>query len=135
MTAWMKSASLKQLGMQDSNDPRQTVLYKLSQDDGFDWFQDIILFSSPQDSYSPFDSSRIQISKVNQSDQKMKPIFEEMVRSLLRKIQSNRIKRVNICMKFSKQSLDTFIGRAAHIALITDGQLLDMLSIRYAELL
>ncbi len=121
--------------MQDATDLRQTVLFKLSQDDGFDWFQHIILFSSPQDTYSPFDSSRIQISKVNQSDQKSKQIFEEMVRSLLRKIRSDCIKRVNICMKFPKSSLDTFIGRAAHIALITDGQLLDILGIRYAEFL
>lgn len=135
MTTWMKSASLKQLGLQDATDLRQTVLHKLSQDDGFDWFREIILFSSPQDSYSPFDSSRIQLSKVNHSDPKTRPIFKEMVQSLLGKIRSNRIRRVNICMKFPKSSIDTFIGRAAHIALITDGQLLDMLSVRYAELL
>jgi len=37
-------------------------LYKLSQERGLDSFKNIILVSSHQDLYSPFDSSRIQIS-------------------------------------------------------------------------
>ena len=37
-------------------------LYKLSQEKGLEWFRNIILVSSYQDMYAPFDSARIQIS-------------------------------------------------------------------------
>ena len=37
-------------------------LFKLSQEKGIEWFKNIILVSSYQDMYAPFDSARIQIS-------------------------------------------------------------------------
>ena len=135
LTQWMKHTSLKQMGMKDDTDLRKSFMYKLSRNEGLRWFKEVILISSPQDTYSPFDSSRIQVSKINTSDSKTSSIFNEMVQSIVESIKCHRIRRVNICMKFKKSSIDTFIGRAAHIALITDGILLQTLSYRYSDLL
>ena len=54
-----QSESLKQLSMDDTQDKRQSYLYKLSQDDSLETFKYIILVSSYQDSYAPHDSARI----------------------------------------------------------------------------
>jgi len=37
-------------------------LFQLSKERGLEWFKNIILVSSYQDMYAPFDSARIQIS-------------------------------------------------------------------------
>lgn len=60
---WKKSASLQQLTMADHKDIENTFLYKLSKAKGLGWFKNICLVSSFQDSYSPFDSARIEMTK------------------------------------------------------------------------
>ncbi len=58
-----KSESLKQLSMSDHNDLRKSFLYELSKKQGLSWFKNVVLFSSVQDNYGPFESSRIEIGK------------------------------------------------------------------------
>ena len=60
---WKKSRCLQQLAMQDNNDLKSTVMYRLSEHEGLSWFKNILLLSSYQDSYAPFDSARIQVNK------------------------------------------------------------------------
>lgn len=55
------SYCLKQLTLADAGDPRESCLYKLSLTEGLAHFEHIFLFSSRQDSYGPFESSRIEI--------------------------------------------------------------------------
>jgi Putative serine esterase (DUF676) len=131
MTSWKKFDSLLQMGMKDAEQPKQTFLYQLSTKPGLESFREVILISSPQDTYSPYDSSRIQSSKTNSGA----PIYFEMVENLMNKIRADSLKRVDVCMKFEKASLDRFIGRAAHIALIANGKLIELLSYRYARAL
>jgi len=50
--------------MTDQKDLEQCFLYKLSEMKGLDWFKNVVLVSSYQDSYAPFDSARIQISSL-----------------------------------------------------------------------
>jgi len=45
--------------MTDQKDLEQCFLYKLSEMKGLDWFKNVVLVSSYQDSYAPFDSARI----------------------------------------------------------------------------
>ena len=123
------------MGLKDSDDPRNAFLYKLSRAEGLNWFKHIVLFSSPQDTYSPFDSSRIQVSQKNQNDYKSVPAYIEMVENILNKVKCKKVLRVDLCMKFNKTTMDTFIGRAAHISLISDSILLEMLAYRYSHLL
>ena len=119
------------MGMSDEKTPEQTFLFKLSQTRGFEWFEHVILVGSPQDTYSPFDSSRVQITGKNS---KHPPVFKAMVESLVGRIRGD-LRRVDVCLKFPKKSIDTFLGRAAHISLISDGVLLESLSYRYSEFL
>jgi hypothetical protein len=58
-----------------------------------------------------------------------------MIESILTKLKCKQLIRLDVDMKFLKKSLDTFIGRAAHIALISDPSVIDMISFRYGELL
>lgn len=60
MKRWKKSVSLSQLSMTDSPNLEDTFLYKLSCCDGLNWFKNVVLVSSYNDSYAPFDSARIQ---------------------------------------------------------------------------
>ena len=65
LKTWKKSTCLQQLRMTDydsSGSLETCYLYKLSQEKGLEWFKNIILVSSYQDMYAPFDSARIQIS-------------------------------------------------------------------------
>ena len=61
LKTWRKSVCLQQLRMSDNTDLEQCFLYKLSQMQGLGWFKHIVLVSSYQDSYAPFESARIQI--------------------------------------------------------------------------
>lgn len=65
LKTWKKSTSLEQMKMTDYDSTgciESCYLFKLSQEKGIEWFKNIILVSSYQDMYAPFDSARIQIS-------------------------------------------------------------------------
>ena len=49
--------------MADAPKLEDCYLYRLSQCEGLNWFKHMILVSSYQDQYAPFDSARIQICK------------------------------------------------------------------------
>lgn len=56
--------------MTDAKNIEQTTLYQLSMQKGLEFFKNIILVSSFQDQYAPFDSARIQICGDATKDQK-----------------------------------------------------------------
>ena len=56
---WRKSKCLQQLTMSDHPEQKETFLYRLSKQKGLQWFKHLILVSSYQDQYAPFDSARI----------------------------------------------------------------------------
>lgn len=55
--------------MTDNRNVEETCLQKLAQAKGFAWFKNVCFFSSVQDSYAPFDSARVQLSKEALEDQ------------------------------------------------------------------
>ena len=65
---WRKSKCLLQLSMTDAKNIEDTAIYKLSLSTGFTWFKNVVLVSSYQDQYVPFDSARIQICKKASDD-------------------------------------------------------------------
>lgn len=131
LTSWKKHVSLRQLGFKDNDDMTKTYLYKLSQLPGLGWFRNVILVSSPQDTYSPYDSSRIQISTRNTSNLKTSQAYENMVDGITMQLTCKSLRRVDICFAFGKKNIDTFIGRAAHIAMINDKVAVDYFAYRY----
>ena len=62
LKTWKKSECLQQLRMTDAPNLENCFLYSLSKEKGLEWFKNVILVSSYQDMYAPFDSARIQIS-------------------------------------------------------------------------
>jgi hypothetical protein len=87
---WTKSRCLEELKMVDALNPRDTFMYKLSQEPGtlhrcalacrngelkcflgLEWFQYIKLIASPQDRYVPFASALIELSSEAMEDRKL----------------------------------------------------------------
>lgn len=56
-----------------------------------------------------------------------------MIENMLGKLSCEKLIRLDVDMKFIKKNLDTLIGRAAHIALITDPIVLDTYAYRFGE--
>lgn len=46
--------------MRDSNDPRKSLLYRLSENNSLRGFQQMALISSSQDEYVPYESARVE---------------------------------------------------------------------------
>jgi hypothetical protein len=61
LKTWKKSLCLEQLSLSDSKDLKECCLYKLSDIEGLNWFSHVFLVSSYQDSYAPYESTRIQL--------------------------------------------------------------------------
>jgi len=86
----------------------------LSKSKGLEHFQGIVLVSSYQDQYAPFESARIEISHT-WSQQPGFDTYSSMVKSLLDPVHPEKIFRFDVNFKIPEKNLDTFIGRAAHI--------------------
>lgn len=105
-----KIDSLCELKMGDSKNIENCLLNKLSLESGLDTFTHLALISSPQDSYSPHFSSRIEVNNALAKKQK---ILYDMAKSLLSGRQ--KLHRIDVDFKILNKSLDSFIGRAGHI--------------------
>jgi hypothetical protein len=96
-----KDFIIKQLQMDDHEDIRQTFMYKLSTNDCLHWFQNILLVSSPQDSFVPYFSARIQpnIKKDNDENQALR----EMAYKIWSKVSNNEITRFDVDINSPKK--------------------------------
>lgn len=54
--------------MKDHSDLRQTFLYKLSQEEGLEYFKNILLCGSSQDNYVPVHSAHIELCTASIND-------------------------------------------------------------------
>ncbi|XP_031492207.1 uncharacterized protein LOC116258892 isoform X2 [Nymphaea colorata] len=112
---------IHQLTFSDDADMHNTFLYKLCKKT-LENFKNIILLSSPQDGYVPYHSARIEFCQAATSDSKRGSIFSEMLNSCLDQINAPSIEPrtfmrcdVNFDTSTQGRSLNTIIGRAAHI--------------------
>lgn len=127
-----KSRCLKQLSMTDNSNPRQTLLYKLSQLEGMEWFSHVAFVSSWQDQYAPFESARIETSsRIMKESNGI--IYGEMVRNIIHRLSSDTLYRLDVNFKIEGSSIDSLIGRAAHILMIENQALMKILIYRYTH--
>ncbi|KAJ3671410.1 hypothetical protein LUZ60_007489 [Juncus effusus] len=118
-----KVQCIHQLTMTDDPDLRNTFFYKLCKEKTLEHFKNIILLSSPQDGYVPYHSARIELSHSSSHDNSKKgEIFMDMLNSCLDQIraptsETRILMRCDVNFDNSNQSrsLNTIIGRAAHI--------------------
>ena len=109
-----KVKSLDQLTMQDNNNLRDSFLFKLSEKGHLRNFKKIIVAGSSEDSYVPWHSARIQYHSSKNSSSKVE---REMIESILG---DQIVHRIDIHFNIdSTKDVDSFIGRAAHINLLT----------------
>lgn len=118
---WKKAGSLVQLALNDCSDPRETFMYRLSLTNGFQYFKNVLLVSSVQDHYVPFHSARVEMSKQAVKDNSEGGrVYKEMLDNIMGPLMIQE--EINI-IKYSvyhpmASSANTFIGRAAHIAML-----------------
>jgi alpha-beta hydrolase superfamily lysophospholipase len=60
---WYGAKSLEQLSLSDNKNIKQCFLYRLAMTQGMEWFKNVMLISSYQDFYSPYESSRMELHK------------------------------------------------------------------------
>lgn len=113
-----RSLCLEQLSMTDSEDRSTSFLCRLAELPGLEHFQHVMLVSSYQDQYAPFESARMEMSPAAQGDPSFGPLYTRMLSSLLDPLRAERVIRCDVNFHIPETNLDTMIGRAAHIQFI-----------------
>lgn len=122
-----KSKCLEQLSLTDAPVPGSCFLSRLSELPGLEHFQHVVLVSSHQDQYAPFESARIEMPRVAEADPKLGPHYAKMLRSLLDPVKAERLIRLDVDFHIPETNIDTVIGRTAHIQFIESQPLMRML--------
>jgi len=126
---WNTSKSLEQLEMSDSKTLSNTFMYKLSLMEGLEWFKNILLLSSYLDQYSPYESSRMEVGKKQESN----PEYIKMANNILSRIKAESLYRIDVAFNIKKTSINSFIGREAHLQFLENETLLKLIAYSYAD--
>ncbi|CAI2385376.1 unnamed protein product [Moneuplotes crassus] len=133
---WKRQCSIEQLSMTDAKDIEDTFMYKLSKKKGLKWFKHVMLFSSIQDGYVTFDSSRIQIFKNTTLYDPIREMkYREMASNIFRDCDHTTVTRVDVNFSISNKSIDSMIGRKAHVSFLSNSGFLTMFTNRFKETL
>ncbi|CAG9321145.1 unnamed protein product [Blepharisma stoltei] len=125
-----KNVSIQQLALKDTEDPRNSFIYRLAFDPCIGWFKKIFLVSSLQDGYVPFQSARIEAGKGVFKDDTLQL---EMASAIMSNINAEAVYRIDSIFDIPEISLGNLIGRAAHVQAIDCAALFKMLiSIHYS---
>lgn len=132
---WKKSDCLQQLTFSDAKQPKDSFMYKLAAEKSaaLAHFNHLVLLSSYQDQYVPYESARIEISTKVENENKLGYIYGDMARAMLKNVRPEAFTRLDIQFKISEKSLDTLIGRAAHIQFLENQLLMRMLTLAWPE--
>lgn len=123
---WSKSMCLSQLSLSETEDPRDSFVYKLSEKPGLQHFQHVFLFSSLQDKYVPFHSARIEVVASLLQDKRRGEVYQTMANNLLAPLAQQTLKRIDVNFVPKKKNLDSFIGRTAHIYFLDQESLIGL---------
>ena len=119
---------LEELSMGDDTDPRKTAMYKLSNNGALNDFKYVVLVSSTQDQYAPFESARIEMGDETPDAAKpqMTEVYKEMVNNIWHHTKAD-VARFDVTFKLQGKNIDTFLGRAAHIQFLENQIFMRML--------
>ena len=109
---------LDELQLLDASSPEDTVMFKLSLDRGMSLFKHVVLVSGHQDQYVPLHSSLIQVPGAAEKDIDGGPTVIAMAANLMGSLDPSRVLRINTDHYFEHVTMDTMIGRAAHVSLL-----------------
>jgi len=106
-----ESESLKQLLFCDSKNPRKSFLYELSKSPELKYFSHVVFLSCPQDTYSPYESARIEITDKMTGEKRQ--ILSEMAKNIVMDLRN--VYRIDIGFVLENKGVDSVTGREAHI--------------------
>lgn len=129
-----KSLALKQLGMSDEKNPRDTLLYTLSQEKGLQYFRHVMLVSSPEDRIAPYHSTRIEIHQDFAKDETWGDIYREMVDNLISPLTTTKLSRVSVSFANSGKNFQNMIGHTAHLCFLDNHTYMQMLLCKHPDL-
>jgi len=124
--------SIKQLCFEDFHLKEGTKLFQLSKAEGLEWFQYVVLVSSAQDDYAPYYSARIEVPSKVSKDKQNGNFFIQMAHNLLSRLNVHKVVKIDVNFKL-KRSIDTIIGRSAHLQLLENEAFIKMLVYRFPE--
>ena len=114
---WHNSRSLLQLSLKDAPNPMDSFLYHLSEAPSLECFRHVVLMTSPQDKYVPYHSAKIASAGKDGSFQS--DLSLHMMHNILEPLRKARVNLVRLSVDHSiPASANSFIGRAAHIAML-----------------
>ncbi|CAN0205272.1 unnamed protein product, partial [Hapterophycus canaliculatus] len=142
---------LHELDLDDADDPRETVLYRLSLSPGLERFRTIVFAANPRDGFVPLHSASVRAppdadpvgsggggggsgSGGGSSNGRRASAAAEMAEMLMSKVdkRTNRVVRMTLDAPRGRQpqgALDTVIGRAGHMCFIDSAQVAWLLSL------
>ncbi|KAH7285412.1 hypothetical protein KP509_33G027000 [Ceratopteris richardii] len=116
------SPCMHQLTFTDETNIQDCFLFKLSEEKTFEYFQNILLLSSPQDRYVPYHSARVEMCQAAARDSKRGSAYTSMHRNCMEQILKPSIVErtfvkcdVNFNTSLQARTLNNLIGRTAHI--------------------
>jgi pimeloyl-ACP methyl ester carboxylesterase len=127
-----KSKSIKQLCFEDYSKIQGTCLFMLSKEEGLQWFKFVALVGSLKDDYAPFDSARIEVPAKASKDPERGNFYIQMAHNILQKLTRQNIVKLDVHFKL-KKSLETMIGRSAHLQILENENFLKILVFHYPE--
>ncbi|CAD8143802.1 unnamed protein product [Paramecium octaurelia] len=123
MTNFSSSQSMAELQLQDASMPQNSYLYYLSTVQSLEWFQKVILVSSTQDDFVPFEIARLE--KSTRVPQDKQQIYQTMLDNI-KLPECTRIE-VNFIYTENDKNWDNFIGRTAHMNLVENTTMIRMI--------
>lgn len=130
---WRDAPVLNQLTMQDGKVPQESLIYRLSKTKGFELFQWVVLVGSGQDQFAPHPTARACTSAEweKQSD---KAIYYSMVKNIWEPVDPERVFRFDVNFAIPENTVDSAIGRAAHIRFLENQPVMKMIIHNYSFL-
>lgn len=123
-----------QLLLNDAPDMKDAFLSRLAKTRGLEHFQHVVLFSSYQDQYAPFESARIEVSGAVEKNAECGQLCKKLAQEILEPLQPERLMRFEVNFHIPETNFDSMIGRAAHIQFIECQPLMKMFIHSYGYL-
>ena len=117
-----KCKSLSQISMTDSKSFESSFVFGLSKLTEIQNFKHVCFVGSSQDSYSPLDSALCEIK--NGEKERNQNLIAKNILDLIR---AEKIMRIDASFKFEKNGIDKMLGRAAHMQMIENMQMIEMI--------
>lgn len=125
------SPILLALDFQDKMKFEETFLYKLSKNEGLKSFKFVTFIGAKGDKYSHWDSAVVSSLEEENLAERMKANLNSMVNNILEGMNAKMFVRTRVLFRDDSLSVDTFIGRHAHIQMIENLEAVMLIIDRY----